>query len=379
MESNNLLYGLFQVAEQTDASDIHLTPGEKPYLRIGSKLRDAQVDPLTGSSVQNIIEQYTMTHQDALHPGTDRRNRLMALYRENGSVDYAFETEMTTGGENRRVRYRINVYTTRGRMAAALRRIKLDIPTFEALHLPPIYETAISRRPKGIIIVGGETGSGKSTTLASMIDYINRRQAKHIVTIEDPIEYVFRNDRSRIDQRELGEDFPGFSQALKYVVRQDPDVIMIGEIRDAETVETAITAAETGHLVLTSLHTAGAVQTFYRILNFFTPDRKPSVRQNLASTLIAIMNQMLLPSIKEVVPVVPATEVLLNDAVIRGYIEKEEETSITEVLEKRHEGMHDFNNSLVDLVHSSLIDPRVAMSASPNPDKLRTMLSMHHA
>ena len=130
---------------------------------------------------------------------------------------------------------------------------------------------------------------------------------------------------------------------------------------------------------MTSLHTAGAVQTFYRILNFFTPDRKPSVRQNLSSTLIAIMNQMLLPSLKEGVPVVPATEVLLNDAVVRGYIEREEETSITEILEQRHEGMHDFNNSLVDLVDKSLISPRVALSASPRPDKLRTMLSMRHA
>lgn len=379
MDSSNLLYGLFQVAEKTDASDIHLAPGEKPYLRIGSMLRDAQVDPLTGSAVQNIMEQHTMTAQGEGSTDADRRNGLMELYRKNGSVDYAFETDIEVAGGSKKVRYRINIYQTRGNMAAALRRIKLTIPTFEELHLPPIYETAINRRPKGIIIVGGETGSGKSTTLASMIDYINQKQARHIVTIEDPIEYVFHNNLSRIDQRELGEDFPAFSQALKYVVRQDPDVIMIGEIRDAETVETAIMAAETGHLVLTSLHTAGAVQTFYRILNFFTPDRKPSIRQNLASTLIAIMNQMLLPSIKEGVPVVPATEVLLNDAVVRGYIEKEDEASISEVLEKRHEGMHDFNNSLLDLVHTNLIDPRLALSASPNPDKLRTMLSMHHA
>lgn len=376
MDINNLLYGLFQVAEQVDASDIHLTPGEKPYLRIGGTLRDAQTDPLLGSAVRNLMEQQTMTSQGEISDA-DRKNALMKLYQANGSVDYAFETEIQSQGKMIRVRYRINVYNTRGHMAAALRRIKLKVPSFEKLHLPPIYETALTRRPKGIIIVGGETGSGKSTTLASMMNYINSRQARHIITIEDPIEYVFHNDRSRIDQRELGEDFPSFGQALKYVVRQDPDVIMIGEIRDAETVETAIMAAETGHLVLTSLHTASAVQTFYRILNFFPPDRKPSIRQNLSSTLIAIMNQMLLPSIKEGVPVVPATEVLLNDAVVRGYIEKGEEASIAELLDKKHEGMHDFNNSLVDLVDASLLDPRLALAASPNSDKLRTMLSMH--
>jgi len=379
MGSDNLLYGLFQVAEKTDASDIHLAPGEKPYLRIGSVLRDAQVDPLTGSDIQNIMEQHTMAAGVDPTADAERRTKLMEMYRVNGSVDYAYETEVKASGESRRVRYRVNIYQTRGQMAAAMRRIKLTIPSFEQLHLPPIYQAAISRRPKGIIIVGGETGSGKSTTLASMIDYVNHKQARHVVTIEDPIEYVFHNAMCRIDQRELGEDFPAFGQALKYVVRQDPDVIMIGEIRDAETVETAIMAAETGHLVLTSLHTAGAVQTFHRILNFFTPDRKPSVRQNLSSTLIAIMNQMLLPSIKDGVPVAPATEVLLNDAVVRGYIDRSEEASLIEVLEQRHEGMHDFNNSLLDLVDSSLIDPRVALSASPRPDKLRTMLSMRHA
>ncbi len=372
MDPQKLLHGLFHLAEVTDASDIHLTPNEKPYLRIGGALRDAEVEPLMGTAIREIMSQCTMTTEVY-----DRREELLSSYQTNGSVDYAYETDVPIKGEHRRVRYRINIYNTRGHMAAAMRRIKLSIPTFEQLHLPPIYETAISRRAKGIIIVGGETGSGKSTTLASMINYVNERQGRHIVTIEDPIEYVFTNSRCRIDQRELGEDFPSFPLALKYVVRQDPDIIMIGEIRDAETVETAIMAAETGHLVLTSLHTAGAVQTFYRILNFFTPDRKPAIRQNLATTLVAIMNQMLLPSIKEGVPVVPATEVLLNDAVVRGYIERGEEASIGELLEQKHEGMHDFNNSLVRMVDESLIDPRVAVAASPNPDKLRTMMSMN--
>ena len=372
MDPKTLLHGLFQLAEVTDASDIHLAPDEKPYLRIGGALRDAEVEPLLGMAIQEIMEQCTMTTETS-----DRREALMKSYATNGSVDYAYETIVPIKGEQRRVRYRINIFNTRGRMAAAIRRIKLTIPSFEQLHLPPIYETAISRRAKGIIIVGGETGSGKSTTLASMINYVNSRQSKHIVTIEDPIEYVFANDRCRINQRELGEDFPSFALALKYVVRQDPDIIMIGEIRDAETVETAIMAAETGHLVLTSLHTAGAVQTFYRILNFFEPDRKPAIRQNLATTLVAIMNQMLLPSIKEGVPVVPGTEVLLNDAVVRGYIERGEEDGVGELLEREHEGMHDFNTALVHMVDNSLIDPRVALAASPNPDKLRTMMSMH--
>jgi len=224
-------------------------------------------------------------------------------------------------------------------------------------------------------VVGGETGSGKSTTLAAMVSYINAREMKHIVTIEDPIEYIIKNQQSRINQRELGQDFPTYAEALRAVVRQDPDVIVIGEMRDADTVRTAITAAETGHLVLTSLHTAEAVQTFYRILNFFDEAEKEAVRKNLSTTLIAIMNQMLLPSIKRGVARVPATEVLINTPAVKMYIERGEESRLEGIIDSGEDGMRSFNFSLQELHKNEYIDRATALRASLHPDKLRTMLT----
>ena len=313
-DKEGVLMRLFQAAERINASDIHLMPGATPYFRVpgrfaffkGSGLADADVE-----AIMNCVL-------------NDAR---VETYRKQGYVDFAHEDTIIVGNTQKRVRYRIQLYKSRGSMAAAIRRIKLEIPTFEDLHLPRVYETAITRRPKGIIIIGGETGSGKSTTLAAMLHYINQREMKHIVTIEDPIEFVVENQQSRINQRELGQDFPTYAEALRAVVRQDPDVIVIGEMRDADTVRTAITAAETGHLVLTSLHTAEAIQTFYRILNFFDEDEKEAVRRNLSTTLIAIMNQMLLPSTRQDVARIPATEVLINTSGVKMYIEREKKIS----------------------------------------------------
>jgi len=289
-------------------------------------------------------------------------------------VDYAYEAAREIEGKPRRIRYRVQLYRCREAPAVAFRRIKFEIPTFAELNLPSLYEKVLTMRRKGIIVIGGETGSGKSTTLASMIDYINEREAKHIVAIEDPIEYVIRNKMSIVNQRELGRDFPTFSEALRALVREDPDVIMIGEMRDDQTVKTAITAAETGHLVLTSLHTAQASQTFYRILNFFTPEERDAVRLNLSATLIAIMNQMLVQSDREDAPLVPATEVLINTPVVRRYIEKNEVERLGEVVAAGQGDMHSFNFSLKRLFKENYIDKATALHASLNPNLLAQML-----
>ena len=360
----SLLDKLFDTAEEHDGSDIHLTVNEMPYFRVHGKiarprLTDAPV--LTANDIEQIIRP-TLNEQ------------LMKKYEEHGYVDYAYEVTRKRSGKPTRVRYRVQLYRCREAPAVAFRRVKFEIPTFAGLNLPPVYEHAITMRRKGIIVIGGETGSGKSTTLASMVDYINQREAKHIVTVEDPIEYIIENKKSVINQRELGQDFPDFSEALRAIVRQDPDVIMIGEMRDDETVKTAITAAETGHLVLTSLHTASASQTFYRILNFFTAEEREAVRQNLSATLIAIMNQMLVSSVNEKAPLVPATEVLINTAVVRMYIERDELEKLTDVVAAGQDEMHDFNISLKRLFDAQYVDKATALHASLNPSRLTQML-----
>lgn len=362
------LHRLFATAENFDASDIHLTRGEPAYLRLGGRIVPTKDDAL---GEEDIAEMLKPTMSEAVR----------ARYADRGYVDYAYETEVLVHEKPCRVRYRMHVYRSRGTMTAALRRIKLTQQTFDQLMLPPVYEKAITLRPKGILIVGGETGSGKSTTLACMLDYINQRRQKHIVTIEDPIEYVLQNRQSKINQRELGEDFHDFPDALRAVVREDPDVILIGELRDSETVRAAIAAAETGHLVLTSLHTATAPEAVHRILYFFPPHEENAVRQNLASTLIAVLNQMLLPSLKEAVEQrgapsrVPATEVLINTPVVREYLRDPDHDQdlagiLTDPKSASLSSSHDFNASLKHLVEKQIIGRDTAVGASMRPEHL---------
>ncbi|MEM1098956.1 MAG: PilT/PilU family type 4a pilus ATPase [Planctomycetota bacterium] len=361
------LHRLFAAAELFDASDIHLTSGEPPYFRLGGRLVATKEPPLNEDEITAVLRP-TMT------------DAKWGRYVERGYVDYAFQTEVEVESEVRPVRYRMHLYRSRGTITGALRRIKLAMLDFESLKLPPIYEKAATLRPKGIVIVGGETGSGKSTSLACMLDYINARKPKHIVTIEDPIEYVLPNKMSKINQRELGEDFIDFPDALRAVVREDPDVILIGELRDSETVRAAIAAAETGHLVLTSLHTATAPEALHRILYFFPPHEEMGVRQNLASTLIAVMNQMLLPTLKEAqeqgVPSrVPATEVLINTSVVREYLrDPNHDDDLAGIISNPKtsslSSSHDFNYSLKALFEKNWVGRDVAVGASMKPEQL---------
>ena len=362
-EDGSVLMKLFQTAERINASDIHLMMGATPYFRLPGRFASFKGNGLSDGEIDAIMS-FTLNNE--------RRE----IYHRQGYVDYSHEEVVPIGdNKKKRVRYRIQLYQSRGSMAAAIRRIKLELPTFEELHLPAVYETAITMRPKGIIVIGGETGSGKSTTLAAMLHYINQREMKHIVTIEDPIEFVIENDKSRINQRELGEDFPTYAEALRAVVRQDPDVIVIGEMRDADTVRTAIIAAETGHLVLTSLHTAEAFQTFYRISELLQRNRtrgraeKPQhhADRHHESDAAPLHRYGDTPGARH-----RGTRSII--AGVRMYIERGGENKLEDIIAAGEDGMRNFNMSLQELYNENLIDRRTALRASLHPERLRTML-----
>lgn len=354
-------------AEKYEASDIHLTTGEYPRLRIKGKLRAIGVDGavLSEENIKAIM-------QATLSEG--QKERCTKLFVTNGSADYSYEISL--GGKP--LRYRIQIYRFMGKLSVAMRRIRYDIPTFEQLHLPAIYQTMMGNaEQKGIIIVGGETGSGKSSTLAAMIGQLGKRPDKHIVTIEDPIEFVFRDSKSLIHQREMGLDFPDYAEALRAVLREDPNIIMVGEMRDAETVHATIKAAETGHLVLTSLHTSTAAWTFSRILNFFKEAEHDAVRVNLSYNLLAIMNQMLVPSEQGSVGLIPATEVFVNTPAVRQYLrEKEKESQLSDAIKEGHDGMHSFNMSLARLINEGHIGINQAKAYSHNPQELEMLVKV---
>lgn len=361
------LEAVIAVAEKYLASDIHLSSDQNLRLRIkgGLKLFGNQTAILTEENIKSLIEETLQENQ---------KQRCYRLLQESGSVDYSFETAFN----GKPLRFRVQVYHSMGRLSMALRRIHYEIPTFEGLHLPPIYRSVMDNpEQKGIIIVGGETGSGKSSTLAAMIGVLSKQSEKHIVTIEDPVEFVYRDARGLIHQRELGIDFPNYGEALRAVLREDPDVIMIGEMRDADTVHAAIKAAETGHLVLTSLHTATAAWTFSRILNFFKEAEHDAVRLNLSYNLLAIMNQMLVPSEQEEIGLIPATEVFINTPSVRMYLkEKEKEGQLADVIKEGRDGMHSFNMSLARLIHEGHIGIGHAKAYSHSPQELEMLMKV---
>ena len=355
------------VAEKYEASDIHLSTGEQPHIRIDGKLRSLGREEVILSE-DNIINIMEIT----LHES--QKERCKKLFHDNGSVDYSYEVSLN----NKPIRYRIQAFRSMGRLSIAMRRIHYEIPTFEQLNLPPIYQEVMENpEQKGIIIVGGETGSGKSSTLAAMIGCLSKRPDKHIITIEDPVEFVFRDTKGLTHQREMGLDFPNYTEALRAVLREDPTVIMVGEMRDADTVHAAIKAAETGHLVLTSLHTATAAWTFSRILNFFKEAEHDAVRINLSYNLLAIMNQILVPSEQENVGLIPATEVFINVPSVRQYLrEKEKESELSDVIKEGHDGMHSFNMSLARLIGEGHIGIDKAKAYSHNPQELEMLIKM---
>ena len=338
------------------ASDLHLKVGSPPTYRIDGRLKFLQSDPITEEQADHIL--------DPIFPDSKK-----AHLEERGGADFAYRSH---DGD----RFRCMVYRSGGHLSAAIRRVKSEIPTYESLHLPPIYSQLVDRTHEGLIIVCGVTGSCKSTTLAAMIEHINATRAVNIITIEDPVEYQFSRKKAIVSQREIGIDVPDYAWALRSIVRQDPDVIFIGEMRDHDTVLAAIQAAETGHLVFASLHTADTMQTFNRILEFFPEVEHSFVRSALATSLKAVCAQRLLPAVPEYeVGLVPATEVLLNSPVMREKIREGEDKDIPAIINtSTGEGMRSFTHSLAELVQKDVVAMQVALDFAPNQEALASIL-----
>ncbi len=338
---------------QNGASDLHLSPGNYPIMRI-----DGHLIPL---SSKKILDYETLGGLVAVLLGEERRSRFLS----EKEMDFSYESAQGA-------RFRVNAYYTRGRVAATLRLVPDDIKTIEELGLPQIIKV-FSKLSQGFVMVVGPNGHGKSTTLAALINLINKERAEKIVTIEDPIEYMFVPDKSIIDQREVYQDTFSFHKALRSAFRQNVNVIMVGEMRDYETMSAAVTAAETGHLVFASLHTNSASQTVERIIDSFPPNQQPQIRNQLASTISGIVSQRLIPAVKG--GLTPAVEVMMANPAVRTLIRDNRPRQLDLVIETSQDsGMVSLNRSLADLVRKKAIDMERAEFYSLNPTELRELV-----
>jgi twitching motility protein PilT len=345
----------FQVMVKERASDLILRTGHRPVARVEGKIRFLAEDPVTEAQADKLL-------QHILAP--DELVQFQVLKEK--------DTAIVLPGIGR---FRANILRQRRRTAFVFRHVKEAIPSMTDLCLPtrPLHRLAMANR--GLVLVTGIAGSGKSTTLASLIDYMNHHTHRHVVTIEDPIEYVLRDGKCAVTQREIGIDTPDYHTALKAVVRQTPDVILVGEMRDLETVSAALTAAETGHLVLSTLHTVNAVQTVERILSFFPPHQHGLVRLQLSLVLEGVVSQRLITR-RASAGRVPAVEVLLGTPTVKELILEGKTRELAAALEEGHEyyGSQSFNQSLAGLVKDKVIDVEDALAAADSPDELRLAL-----
>jgi twitching motility protein PilT len=347
---SQILDRVLTAARQLGASDVHLKAGLPPIFRIKGDLRTVRDVP---ALTREAIAQF------AVHMMNDRQR---ADFETNLDIDLAYGTPDG-------VRYRVNLFQQRGSVGMVMRLIPPEVPPFDRLTLPQTVLDLIGNNHRGVILVTGATGSGKSTTLAAMIDYVNTQHAFHIVTIEDPIEYTFRDKRSVLNQREIGFDTMSFARALRAALRQDPDVILVGEMRDFETAQIAMTAAETGHLVLSTLHTVDATETINRIVSMFPTHQQQQARLTLASVLRGVISQRLLPR-ADGKGMVPALEIMVNTERIREMIE--EPTRTREIKDAISEGLHPygmitFDQSLASLVKQRLVTYEEAVKHSTSP------------
>ena len=335
------------------ASDLHLSPGHPPVLRIGGTLV-----PLVKKKV--LSPKDTEGLAKALMSA-----ELWQRFLEVKEIDFSYNFAQSS-------RFRVNVFFQKGTVSCALRLIPGQIQTIEELNLPPVLHE-FTKAEQGFVLITGPSSHGKSTTLAALIDEINHQKPVHIITIEDPIEYFFEDDRAIIDQREVGFDTLSFAKALRSTFRQDPDVIMVGEMRDAETIATAITAAETGHLVFSTLHTNDAAQTIHRIVDSFPPAQQSQIRAQLSGSLLGIISQRLLPRIKG--GLIPACEILFSTAAVGNLIRENKIHEIPMIIETSAEaGMITLNKALANLVRAKEITMRSALEYSLNPIELRKLI-----
>jgi twitching motility protein PilT len=351
-QTERLRSWLEQVVERS-ASDLLLVPGAPPSVRVDGQVMALTEGPLGGEEIEDAVA-------PALAPHARK------TYREEGIADGSFRTPDLG-------RFRINLHHERGRPAATIRRLPSAVPRFASLNLPPSVE-ALTRLPRGLVLVGGPTGSGKTTTLAALVHEINLRDARHIITIEDPIEYEHPHRKSVVEQIEIGVDAPDFPTALRAALRQAPDIIVVGEMRDPETMQIAVAAGETGHLVFSSLHTSDVATTVARIADSFPLERQNTIRQELAMSLAAVLTQTLMPKIGG--GRIPAAELLMVGYGARQQVRKNALQHLhQEITITRKQGSFTLEESLADLVKRELVDRKDALTRAGHPEELERLLS----
>ncbi len=349
------MHQLLKAMIEKGASDLHLTTGTPPQLRIDGKLHALKMPPLSPQDTKQLC--YSVLTDAQKH-----------RFEESNELDLSFSVQRLS-------RFRGNVFVQRGNVAGAFRAIPFKILTFEQLNLPPIV-AELSRKTRGLILVTGPTGSGKSTTLASIINKVNEERHEHIITIEDPIEYLHPHKGCIVNQREIGSDTEGFKHALKYILRQDPDVVLIGELRDLETIEAALTVSETGHLCFATLHTNSAVQTINRIVDVFPPYQQAQIRQQLSFVLEGVICQTLMPRANGPGRAL-AIEVMVPNAAIRHLIRDDKIHQMYSAMQvgQGKFGMQTMNQSLASLVQRRLISLDDALGRSPDDEELNQLIS----
>lgn len=352
-----LIEELLEEAVSKGASDIHISSNLPPVFRIDGKLVRTNLAPLTSDNVETLVFPILNNEQ---------RRRL----------EQDWELDMSYGIQGIG-RFRVNIYKNRGTYAAAFRTINTEVPSFDTLGLPDIVRK-ITEKPRGLILVTGPTGSGKSTTLASMIDYINENRNEHILTIEDPIEFLHKSKKSVVHQRELGQDTRSFANALRAALREDPDIILVGELRDLDTISLAITAAETGHLVMGTLHTSSASQTVDRIIDVFPEGQQQQIRIQLSNSLVAVFSQTLIPKTDRDGTKkgrVMAQEVLIVNSAVANLIREGKTAQMYSMIQTGTQyGMQTLESALADLYRRGLITAEDALSKTSRPEELKRMM-----
>ena len=345
---------IFRASERMEASDVHLKAGSPPRVRVRGQIKTMAMGPLSGSNIDKMLAEIVTPEQ-------------FAFFEEEGSLDFGHQVE---GGS----RFRINAFRQRNQTSIAARCISAEIKDYDELHLPKVL-SKIAQVHQGLVLVSGITGSGKSTTIAAMIEQINKSRPCHIVTLEDPIEFQYQDKKAFVNQREIGFDAKDYHAAVRVLMRQDPDVVLIGELRDRDTFAAALHAAESGHLVFGTIHASGTAATITRVLELFPEHSRALIRTSLVFNLQAMICQKLLKTINPDVPRIPAVEVCIVNSTVRKLIAEGRDSDIIGVVRNSYgEGMMDFNESLRLLVEEEYLDQETALAAAPNPEELRMRL-----